>query len=735
MAIFYPSREDINKLKVPPTDGERTLLDTLEGILDDSYEVYYNPYLNGDRPDVIIMREGHGVMIIEVKDWNLDNYELDGRKKWHFKGNGAVVKSPIDQVYKYKENLFNLHVPELLEMRIRDSKHFKNVACAVYFHCATQEKVNQLLVTPFEKDDSQSKYLKFLKYNIDLIGSDMLNEENFIAILSTRGINYKSESKYFTKRLYNNFKRILAPTVHFKSQVEPIHYTQKQLELIYSENLEQRIRGVYGSGKTTVLAGRAVQAYKRALMRTASPRILILTFNITLKNYIHDKIMMVDDDFDMTCFTIINYHQFINGELNNLNIEFDFPDGLSSDNVSEYLEANYYGNAKLFEQHKNSIVQYDAVLIDEIQDYHRSWMEIIKNYFRNPLGDYVLFGDEKQNIYGNPIKQKDIVTNVLGVNDLKYCFRSDYKVTEVAKEFQKVVFKDKYDIDEFEKNDVQGTLDLQTTKEGYINYMYLQGEDLMPCLYNIIRGNIENKENRISPNDITILCHTTDMVRKFDALYRYLSRELTKTMVETLDSIYMTKLKYVSKYELNKDEYSWLNNITQQLLVKKYPKFKKFSEWHYELIYVSLAKLFTIYDLYKDYSSIMENRLKEECETNQISIEAFLAWREHYNEAIIPFKNDVYNSDYSIIRNNKKINFWMNSGTVKISTINSFKGWESEVLFLILEPEFDTTGFFKSTSDELLYTGISRCKKDLVIINFGNERYDQILRPIFDKLK
>ncbi len=91
MAIFYPSREDINKLKVPPTDGERTLLYTLEGILDDSYEVYYNPYLNGDRPDVIIMREGHGVMIIEVKDWNLDNYELDGRKKWHYKGNGAVV--------------------------------------------------------------------------------------------------------------------------------------------------------------------------------------------------------------------------------------------------------------------------------------------------------------------------------------------------------------------------------------------------------------------------------------------------------------------------------------------------------------------------------------------------------------------------------------------------------------------------------------------------------------------
>lgn len=735
MAVFIPSRDEINKLKVQPTDGERTLLDALERILDDSYEVYFNPYLNGDRPDVLIMRKGHGVLIIEVKDWNLSNYYLDEKKKWHYKGNDAVVKSPLDQVLKYKENLFNLHIPELLEMRIRDSKHFKIVSSAVYFHCASQAEVDELLITPFQEDDSQDRYLKFLRYNIDLIGSDMLNEETINSILKTRGISYKSESKYFTSHLYDNFKRILAPSVHIRKQVEPIHYTQKQLELIYSDNLEQRVRGVYGSGKTTVLAGRAVQAYKRALKRTSCPRILILTFNITLKNYIHDKLKMVDDDFDLNCFTIINYHQFINGELNNLNIDFDFPDGLSYDSISDFLEVNYYGNIKLFEQYKNSIVQYDAVLIDEIQDYHRSWMDIIKNYFRNPLGDYVLFGDEKQNIYGNPIKQKDIVTNVLGVNELKYCFRSDYKVTEVAKAFQEIVFKDKYEIDEFEKDDVQGILDLHTIKEGYVNYMYLQGEELMPCLYNIIRGNIENKENNISPNDITILCHTTDMVRKFDALYRYMSRENTKTMVETIDMIYLTKLKSISKYGIKKDNTNWLNNITQQLLPKKFPKYKKYYEWQYEQIFICLAKLFTLYDLYKDYPTIVDNRLREECETNCIPFEAFIAWEEHYKKELDSFKQDVYNSDYSVIRNNKKINFWMNSGTVKISTINSFKGWESEVLFLILDPEFDTTGFFKSTSDELLYTGLSRCKKDLILINFGNERYDQILRPIFNNLK
>ena len=56
MAIFIPSIEDIKKLKVSPQEGELYLLNFLSKALDDSFEVYFNPYLNGDRPDVIIIK-------------------------------------------------------------------------------------------------------------------------------------------------------------------------------------------------------------------------------------------------------------------------------------------------------------------------------------------------------------------------------------------------------------------------------------------------------------------------------------------------------------------------------------------------------------------------------------------------------------------------------------------------------------------------------------------------------
>lgn len=37
MPTFYPSLETIAKFKVPPTEGERTLLDFMGRVLDESY--------------------------------------------------------------------------------------------------------------------------------------------------------------------------------------------------------------------------------------------------------------------------------------------------------------------------------------------------------------------------------------------------------------------------------------------------------------------------------------------------------------------------------------------------------------------------------------------------------------------------------------------------------------------------------------------------------------------------
>lgn len=99
-------------------------------------------------------------------------------------------------------------------------------------------------------------------------------------------------------------------------------------------------------------------------------------------------------------------------------------------------------------------------------------------------------------------------------------------------------------------------------------------------------------------------------------------------------------------------------------------------------------------------------------------------------------------------RKMRKATFWMNRGTYKLSTVFSFKGWETPILFLIIETgercglstllsmtedakDIEISGYEPTKfSDELVYTGLSRCKGKLYIINIdydehpGNNRYD-----------
>jgi len=121
---LIPSWEHIINFKQPLTEGESCLLRFLDENLkkDNNFKenddlvnyngwlIFVQPFLNGCRPDIIIFNPIVGIQIIEVKDWNLDNYffEKDDFGKWDFfvtdsRGKYAI-KSPIKQVEHYKQN-------------------------------------------------------------------------------------------------------------------------------------------------------------------------------------------------------------------------------------------------------------------------------------------------------------------------------------------------------------------------------------------------------------------------------------------------------------------------------------------------------------------------------------------------------------------------------------------------------------------------------------------------------
>jgi len=133
MALCFPSLEEIARFRVPLEVGERYLLDFFLGYLSDNYEIYVQPFLNGDRPDIVIVRPDAGVLVIEVKDWNLRHYRNSkgGLSSWELLENKARIRSPMSQVETYKSNLYELHIDKLFERKIKDKRYFSIVKTAV----------------------------------------------------------------------------------------------------------------------------------------------------------------------------------------------------------------------------------------------------------------------------------------------------------------------------------------------------------------------------------------------------------------------------------------------------------------------------------------------------------------------------------------------------------------------------------------------------------------------------
>lgn len=545
MANISPTIENIKRLKVQPTDGEWHLLNYFIEHLPENVEIYFQPFLNGDMPDIILVQKDAGVSIIEVKDWNLNLYNIDKDNRWHLTENGALLKSPFQQVFRYKTNLFNLHIDGMLEAKLKNKQFFGRINSYVYFHHATKKSISHFFSNvineyktieqnlhesfknkniSYDKYEQQLEYQKRKKHKIERdinfhsIGNDNIDKIHLPSI----------DSNIFKEHIYKEFQRYLQPPYHTLNDGIKINYTKNQERLSVSKSIHQKIKGVAGSGKTVTLAKRAVNAHKRH-----DEMVLILTYNITLKSYIHDRISDIREDFSWKYFYITNYHQLITQLFNNIGVEIQIPEDLASNQLSKFLDDNYYSNTKLFEKYKNDIPKYKSIFIDEIQDYMPEWIKIIRIYFLEEDSEMVLFGDEKQNIYERELDNEKKPKIIQGFGRWEVLNKSirhhgnGGRILDLAKRFQKTFFKDKYEIDTYEDAISEPSLSLEIYKiQSY------QNNKIDEIVSTIIQ---EIKDYHIQPNDVAILCSNIDLLKSIDYHIRNNYSDKTLTTFETLE--------------------------------------------------------------------------------------------------------------------------------------------------------------------------------------------------------
>lgn len=695
MAKIFPSLEEIARSNQQRTKGEWHIIKFLCENLPDHDEIYFEPFINGDKPDVVVVRPAVSVLIIEVKDWYLPSYQIDEHGSWRLLNeNIKLKKSPLEQVKNYKDNFYNLHINSLQERNIKNRSYYGLIKCAVYFHSHTSKEIQDFI----KSDPLSSKY-------IELIGNDNLKEKTFNHLLNRGQIKLDDD-------LYRSFKRYLQPPLHTKEQANPVPLTTQQKRLSESRlgypvskksktsRQQQKIKGVAGSGKTLVLANRAVNALKQIerQRKIYSPPVLILTFNLTLVHYIHDCISNVREDFAWQNFEIINYHRFIKGKIDKLGIS-----------PQQYQNYDFFDNIDLFEGYKNKIFKYSVILIDEIQDYKREWVEIIRTYFLHPPGEFVVFGDEKQNIYNRTMdEEKKPYTGIGGNwNILKHSSRLSPSLAALATKFQNEFFSRKYEIETVETVTQLNLLDETESKER-IEYFPMQNDCV--SLFEFISQKIKNLG--IHNSDVSIQAAEVKTVRKIDLCTRIIHEFKTTTMFETHE------LYYYLLFERYKDNF------------KIKPYFSKFCCTDKENIDVS--KLLAYLDIDHDKAKA---ELQQELDKYNLSLEQLKQLKknllyllqESKNKKDQDWKNIV--SELEHIRRSKKISFYMGTGCIKLSTIHSFKGWEINTLFLIIEPETQKN----QINDELIYTALTRCRRNLFILDCDQKRYRQFFESVLQQ--
>ncbi len=421
-----PSWEEIAKFKQPLTDGEEFLLDYLDKNLpkdqnwnDNSglknyngWLIFVQPYLNGTRPDIIVFNPLVGLQIIEVKDWNLDHYSWEGDEFCVSDSKGKYyIKSPLKQVDHYKKILIGQLAPIIGDSIDKNRRSYGMVKTSVYFHKASSEEIDDL----FHDHILDNTYSAF---GFELLKKD----ENISKIIP--------DSKY-TKSLYwksnwnDDLIFWLKPPFHSIEQGIPLKLSKEQEKFAFPKSGHQRIRGVAGSGKTNILA------YRAAHLASLGFNVLILTYNITLWHYIRDMIQRAPFNFSWDKFKLSHFHGFCSDILN----EFDkkWPEGAGEDLFKKIIT----DEVSLAIQN-NEFQKYDAVLIDEGQDYYFEWYELLQE-FLTERDEVVVVCDKKQNVYQRDMdwldKRKSGRDKFGDWIELKTVFRLPPKIAEITNLF------------------------------------------------------------------------------------------------------------------------------------------------------------------------------------------------------------------------------------------------------------------------------------------------------------
>ena len=508
--VISPPKEEWDKLRQPLESGERRFLEYLDDNMPIEWEIYIQPHLNGLCPDVVILHPRVGIGVFEVKNWDFSameyGVETHRNGKVHLfaidhQGQkiSYIKKNPVDQLLLYRKEIVDLYCPILSK---RD--YSVVVSCGLVLPSATIDDSIRLF-HPILKSRNRKIYAatEKEKHNSYVI----FTKENFTKKISETfpsGIS-RSGSKFMNPIIAEQLRIWLVEPDAPKEQREPLIYNSQQQKFIRerTETGFRRLRGPAGSGKSVVVAGRA------ATLLRENKVVLIVTFNITLLNYLQDMAVREYPKI-RTDATWINFHYLCR--------RICYGAGLDSSYADLFKDAKARGlafpsNIDICDLVNRALDiaepdQYDAILVDEGQDFNPLWWDILKRLLRKD-GEMLLCADTTQDIYDSSDLWTDDVMEKAGFKgkwaELKQTYRLPDNLIPLVNRFAELFLVKEKVIKSESKNAQQGSLDFGVIEEATLIWKNLQtySQEVFIDIFKDFREQVITMG--LSNSDITIL--------------------------------------------------------------------------------------------------------------------------------------------------------------------------------------------------------------------------------------
>jgi hypothetical protein len=393
--------------------------------LPDGVLVYYEPVVSERYPDFIVIIPNVGVLVIEVKGWYPNNILEANNNEVAIESRGQreICKHPVRQARDYKHQLMDRarghpQTAALLQTGGANAGKFifPFADIAVLSNCTRQQLDERGLSEVFPAKTAISRD------ELELLLQDDPVDRMKAFFDPWWPFRRLSDEQISILRSVIHPEIVISPPAQSPTSEQP---DLKILDLRQERNAHSLgtghriVYGVAGSGKTVILIARA-----RLVAHDPEKKVLILCYNRALAEYFQALFAQTSN---VSC---LNFHLW--GSQRNT---VQYRDNEDDEEFGQRLLLR-------LKHGEGEAHVYDAVFIDEAQDFCKTWFTCAKLALREPDdGDLLIVGDGSQSLYRRRrFTWTDAGMNAVGrtINtrfDLDRNYRNTRQIMKIAAEF------------------------------------------------------------------------------------------------------------------------------------------------------------------------------------------------------------------------------------------------------------------------------------------------------------